>query len=146
MRAQPARDRGFTLLELLVVIALVALATAGVGVGVTQGLQANAERSALAGMLALLRSARLQAIASGAPVQAHFDLPGRRLTVPGRAPLAWPAELTVKLTTAQGLGAAFEFYPDGAASGGHVLLEHGARRWRIDLAWLTGTARLQPLP
>lgn len=140
------RGQGFTLLELLVVVALVAVAAAGVSVAVAQGLRANAERSALTGMLALLRTARLQAVTNGTPVRAQFDLSGRRLSVPGRAPVGWPTGLSVSLTTAQGLGEAFEFYPDGATSGGHIDIQHGDRRWRIDLAWLTGVARLQALP
>lgn len=70
-----AVQRGFTLLELLVVISIMALATAGVGLalrdsGATQ-LQREGERLA-----ALLESARAQSRASGAAVRWRADAQG----------------------------------------------------------------------
>ena len=62
------RARGFTLLELLVVISIMALATAGVGLalrdGGQQALAREGERLAV-----LLESARAQSRASGVPVR-----------------------------------------------------------------------------
>jgi general secretion pathway protein H len=139
-------ERGFTLFELLAVIALVGVATAILAIGIGKGMQAANERSALAHMVASLRSARVQAIASGKPVQARFDLAARTVQAPGKKAATWPDDFVVRLHTAKDLGAAFEFYPDGAASGGNIQVSRGARRWRIDIAWLTGSATLQVLP
>ncbi len=140
------RQRGFTLFELLVVIALLAIALPLLAVGIGRGLQGASERGALTEMVATLRSARAQAIASGEPVRASFDLAQRRAKVPGRKPAQWPDTFTLRLTTAQALGAAFEFYPDGAASGGNIQISRGAAQWRIDVSWLTGNVTLQVLP
>ena len=140
------RQRGFTLFELLVVIVLVGLASSILAVGVGRGMLLANERSALAHMVSALRSARVQAIASGQPVRAHFDLRGRRVQAPGRKPEAWPEDFRVRLQTARGLGTAFEFYPDGAASGGNILISRGQARWRIDVGWLTGSVQLRELP
>jgi general secretion pathway protein H len=61
-------QRGFTLLELLVVLAIVALATAGVGLAMRDGSQTQLEREALR-LSALLESARARSQASGVPVR-----------------------------------------------------------------------------
>ena len=60
--------RGFTLLELLVVLSIMALATVGVGLAMRDGSQAQLEREAER-LAALLESARAQSRASGVPVQ-----------------------------------------------------------------------------
>ncbi|MBP6598948.1 MAG: prepilin-type N-terminal cleavage/methylation domain-containing protein [Giesbergeria sp.] len=61
-------SRGFTLLELLVVLSIMALATVGVGLAMRDGTQAQLEREAER-LAALLESARAQSRASGVPVR-----------------------------------------------------------------------------
>ena len=62
------RARGFTLLELLVVLSIMALATVGVGLAMRDGTQAQLERDAER-LAALLESARAQSRASGVPLR-----------------------------------------------------------------------------
>jgi general secretion pathway protein H len=59
---------GFTLLELLVVVAIIALGTAGVGLVLRDGAQGQLEREAQR-LAALLESARAQSRSSGVPVR-----------------------------------------------------------------------------
>ena len=146
MGAPRHHQRGFTLFELLLVIVLVGVATSILAVGVGRGLHSAQERTALSNMVSALRSARVQAIGSGQPVRAGFDLQRRQVLMAGHAPAGWPEDFTVRLNTAEGLGAAFEFYPDGAASGGNIQIARGERRWRIDVGWLTGRVTLTALP
>jgi general secretion pathway protein H len=60
------RQRGFTLLELMVVVAIVALATAGVSLALRDSDATQLEREALR-LSALLESARAQSRTSGVP-------------------------------------------------------------------------------
>ncbi len=64
----PARLRGVTLLELLVVVAVMALATAGVGLAIRSSPAAQLEREA-SRLIALLEAGRAASQASGAPVR-----------------------------------------------------------------------------
>ena len=139
------RSRGFTLIELLVVIVLIGISIGVVSLGVGKGLQAARERQALSQVVQSLRAARVQAIVSGQPARTRFDLIAGRFQGPGQKLLNLPADMHVQLTTADGLGSAFEFYPDGGASGGHLLLSRNDRHWRIDINWLTGSVQLRTL-
>ena len=84
------RPRGFTLLELLVVISIMALATAGVGLAMRDGGQAQLEREAER-LAALLESGRAQSRASGVPVRWQATAEGFRFdgVRPGALPQQW---------------------------------------------------------
>lgn len=64
----PNRRNGFTLLELLVVVALVAMVSAGVGFAMRDSSQVQLDREAER-LAALLESARAQSRVSGVPVR-----------------------------------------------------------------------------
>ncbi|HCE30294.1 MAG TPA: type II secretion system protein GspH [Comamonadaceae bacterium] len=84
------RARGFTLLELLVVVAIMALATAGVGLALRDSGQTLLEREAQR-LAALLEAGRAQSRASGLPVRWHAVAGGFRFDgLPeGQLPTQW---------------------------------------------------------
>ena len=139
-------QRGFTLLEMLVVIVLISIAAGLVGFGLQQGLRAAKERQAVGQVVEALRSTRARAIVSGTTESTVFDLRNLSVQAPGRPKKYWPAGLQVTLHTAEQAGAAVDFYLDGSSTGGHVLLANGSRRWRIDIGWLTGSVESKALP
>lgn len=139
-------QRGFTLLEMLVVILVISLAASLLGLGVRQGLQAAQERRAVGQMVEALRTTRAGAIVNGQAARTVFDLRERTFQTPGRALQRWPSQLHVTLHTAEQVGAAVEFYPDGSSTGGNLLVANGTRRWRIDIGWLTGSVQSRALP
>ena len=127
----PVAQRGFTLLEMLVVILLIGIAAGLLGLGVRQGLQVAKERRVVAQMIEALRATRARAIVSGQATHTRFDLQGRTFQASGRASQQWPAQVQVTLHSAEQAGAAVVFYPDGSSTGGNLLLGNGSRPWGV---------------
>ncbi len=142
--------RGFTLIEIIAVVALVALATTVVLLSTTTGLEAARTRAASKELVTALRYTRTQAIVKRESQALTIDVENRTYEAPGRAPVELPRQLELKLLTAaqeqvDDQVGRIRFFPDGASTGGHVELIHGDARWRIDINWLTGEVLLQPL-
>lgn len=95
-RARHGHHRGFTLLELLVVVAIMALATAGVTLALRDNAQTTLEREALR-LAVLFESARAQSRANGVAVYWHTTAGGFRFEgLPSEAlPGRWLAEGTM---------------------------------------------------
>ena len=136
---------GFTLLEMLVVLAILALVT-GVSVVMlrppSQGLQLQA---AVRKMCAQMRLARARAIASNEETSYAIDARGTTYRVLDLVPVALPAGTAVAVTFAAnerhsvGEGV-FRFYPTGEATGGDIRLVLGTATAHVVVNWLTGEA------
>ena len=74
-RRRPGRARGFTLLELMVVVALVALVSAAASLSLRDSTQSQLEREALR-LSSLFEVARAQSRASGVPIVWMADAQG----------------------------------------------------------------------
>lgn len=113
-------EAGFTLLELLVVLTVMALATAVVAPRFVNWREPSL-RQVGRDVALELRSARGRAMSSGGV--ARLD----------------PAALDARLPAGFGLsGDPLLFYPDGRSSGGRLVLTAATGAVRLDVDWLTG--------
>ena len=138
-----AKTHGFTLLELLVVIVLIAAVT-GLAVGVLGVGKSGRELRGAARTLATeLRFTRVQAMTTGQSQTLQLDLDAR----------SWNAARKHHGEISKGLqlrfdgvrqeqptqrSAAIRFFPDGSSTGGRISLRTGDTGIRVDVRWLTG--------
>lgn len=142
------RQRGFTLVEILVVVAIIGLAMAVVAGAMGMSLAGQQVRGASRDLVASLRYTRGQAIVKREPQVLLFNLDKRSYRAPGRSPIELPEKFEIAVETArQEMLASGEvgirFYPDGSSTGGNVEISRGDVVWRIDINWLTGEVNLR---
>jgi len=94
-------------------------------------------------LAAELRFTKSQAMATGKAQTFQINARTREWTGPKNHSGELPGSLEIIATTAKreqpedGV-AAIKFFPDGAATGGRIVLQHEKAKWQIDVKWLTG--------
>jgi general secretion pathway protein H len=147
MTAARRQAPGFTLLEVLVVLALIAAASALAAGVLTGGLAGLRLRSSANTVAAQLRFTRAQALATGEAQRFVIDPRAHRWTAPRGHHGDLPPALGVVFIGAretrpsEGEGA-IVFFPDGASTGGRVQLSAKRAAWNVDVAWLTGEVKV----
>ncbi len=138
------RVRGFTLLELLVVLAVISLVV-GLAVPRIAGALPGAQiKSAAFDLAAALRAARSHAIRGNQEAVFTLDVESRRYSMAGKNKSRdLPGDLKVTLETVQSERydddtGGFRFFPDGTSTGGRITLTGDEREYQIDVDWLTG--------
>jgi general secretion pathway protein H len=136
--------RGFTLLELLLVLAIAGLMLTIVPPFLSRGIAATKLNTSAREVAAAMRTARSQAVTRRRETTLTVDIDKRLYKLSGKARAQHlDRDIKVKLDTVQSerlsdsVGA-FRFFPDGSATGGQVTLSSGKSKIVIDLNWLTG--------
>jgi general secretion pathway protein H len=139
--------RGFTLLELIVTLAVLALAVAVVTPAIGRGTDAVRARAEVAGFAAALRHARERAITSQRTHRVVIDPEAHNLTIvapPGagderefRETRALPAKLGIDASRVLEVS----FDPRGLATGGDFKLTSGGVVYHVTVNRLTGRVR-----
>lgn len=140
MRSQ----RGFTLVELLVVFAIMGLLVAVVPLAYDRMRESSQYRDTLRSMLSGLKSARSTALAQGRDAVFVVDLQHRAYRAAGGTERSIPDSLQVRATVAgtelsAQQEAAIRFLPDGGATGGSIdILRASGQGVRLRVDWLSG--------
>jgi general secretion pathway protein H len=142
----PVHDGGFTLLEMLVVIAIVAL-VAALSIPLLSRMPDGVHLRALSnGLAAALRATRSAAIRLNSETSLVVDVDRRifQSTVVSPQPIA--QDISTKLTFASGISdgrseGAFHFFPDGSSTGGTVTLSLHGKEEKLCVDWVTGDVR-----
>jgi general secretion pathway protein H len=135
---------GFTLLEVIVVLALGAIIYAVI-LGGSIGKASAADLKAAARSLASgLRTAQTTAMSTRRDALLTLDMDSREYLATGEGQThKLPDNIDVKLYTAQTevtseKRGSIRFYPDGSSTGGRITVASGERKYLVDVDWLTG--------
>lgn len=149
-RDAPARHRassGFTLIEILIVVSLIAALTVILMMSMNGGMTGIRLRSEAKAIASELRRARSTAISTGT-VQKFRIVPGDRTWVGAKGrkgEISKPLVVTFtgvrQVLERDGEGVIL-FFEDGASTGGRIQLKHERAAWNVDVAWLTGEVSL----
>lgn len=147
-RSAHNRQRGFTLLETLVVIAIVAMLAAVMAPNLVSTPNTRL-RAAATELVSAVRATRLHALRSRTTAELEIQTRPPAYRTPDRSTLvALDPELQLQLTAAQGdirgdSRGAIRFFPDGSSAGGRISLGNGTLLQHIDIEWLTGRAQVR---
>jgi len=145
------RQSGFTLLEIMVVLAIAGLVLGVSGPMALKLYESTQYRSAVKDVVTSLTAARYSAISSGQYVDV-ITTPEARTIRAGKKEVSLSDSVKLSVTSAQSLNQAVDgagvirFFPDGTSTGGSISLEHkngNGVRLRVD--WLLGSITQVPL-
>lgn len=140
-------SRGYTLIELLLVIAVLAVASVVTVPAVGRAVDGIRVRAEVSGVVSFLRSAREQAVTRGQAHEVIVDVEGRALVARrggGEPPAAFetrrPLSALLQITPVTGrVVPPIRFLPHGRSTGGSFRIDAaGARAYLITVDALTG--------
>ena len=139
---------GFSLVEMLAVLALIALIMRLVGGSIVRNLDSVKTRRAGKDVMTALRYTRGQAIITRQEQWLEINIEKMTYKAPGQDAVTLPegVDITVKTALSDILDEStgrVRFFPDGSSTGGRITLLAGRREWLITVAWLTGEIKLE---
>ena len=147
-QVKPTGSRGFTLVELMVVLVIISLVMGLVATSMSRSISGAEARAASRNLVASLRYTRARAIIDKQEQVFQVNTEDRSYQAPGREQVNLPEGVDLTVTTARSeitseAVAGIRFFPDGGSTGGHIELTVNDREYRVNIAWLTGETRLE---
>jgi general secretion pathway protein H len=141
---KPRSQAGFTLLELLVVLALMGLLLAAMPAVLSSAIPGFRLKSAARQMADDLRVLHSASLTERREYAIELDAVGGRYAASKTsAPIKIPSSMTIQLRDipyAEGNGRTprIRFFPDGSSTGGSIGLIQGGQQYWVTVDWLTG--------
>ncbi len=145
------RQRGFTLLELMIVLVVAAIMMAVVPPMISSALPGAELKASARKVAAGLRYARNRSLISDEETTLMLDLETKQFKVSGKKKnFQIHKDLELTLLTAESemveeKKGAIRFFPDGGSTGGRISLSTGKRKYAVDVDWLTGKVRIMEI-
>lgn len=142
-------EAGFTLVELLAVLAILSLAAAAVIQGGRSSIETAKVRAFLVQAEAMMRDARTAAIETMSIQDVVLDTEGRTLAFPSAGkvlPIPKGMSLDGKLASVPGTGEngyVVRFYPTGSSTGAMLPFLYRGQLYELRVIWLTGQANVR---
>ena len=137
--------RGFTLLEIMVVMVIAGLMIALVPPLFSGAVSGTKLKGSARDLAIVLRETRSKAIIHNTEQLVHLDLKQPRYRVGNGKPRALPENVDMAVEVVTGANIEEEaqhvlrFFPDGSSSGELITLSGGNRAYYLQLNWLTGS-------
>jgi len=137
--------RGFTLLEILVVMVIASLILTLIPPLFSGAVSGTKLKGSARDLVVALRETRSQAIVHNTELQIHLDLLAPHYRIGNGKIQALPKDVDMAVETVSGTQVPkmskhiLRFFPDGSTSGELITLSGGSRAYHLHLNWLTGS-------
>ncbi len=134
---------GFTLLELIVVMVMIAVIAGFFSSGMMKSLNKAKLRAVSKDLVSAIRYTRGQAVVKHEQKTITFNVEKKTYKAPRKKTVNIPDEIEMYVYTAESevpdeSSGSIRFFSDGSSTGGWVKLVQGEKIWKINVNWLTG--------
>ncbi len=149
MKGAHLPPRGFTLVELLVVLLLLGVIYGLAGPMLDVGASGVDLKVASRQLAAGLRKARSVAISEGHDAALTLQVGTRKFSVTGDPKTySLPGKVDLVLVAAaseqtEAATSNIKFFPDGSSTGGRITVSIGEHKQQVDVDWITGRVKIQ---
>lgn len=144
-----AAEAGFTLIEVLAAVVILALALGSITVQLSRPADRMTLEALAAETASRARTARDTAMRSGRESVLRVDLGRRVIAAETGTPVAFPEDVTITVFASRidtaGAISDIRFFPDGSSTGGVIRLDGAGGQHEIRINWFTGRVRIEPV-